>query len=262
MRSSIRVCFLLAFLALLSKADVVVVTPANLGNWTVTESDASVVSSFVTGPGTAPRGTGSVQFQIGADGDQYIILRNDKDIAGTSVSALTQLSYSTYQQQYVSGQAVYLSLLLSNNDKLYFEPVYQTGGYSGDTVPNQCSGSPNCAALNQWQTWNALLGGWWGYNMSTNDNLYGSNGGPPVFTLAHYATDHPTVTIDAIRLLAGGGAGAWDNFRGNADDLTFATATGSKTFDFESAAVPEPTSLILLVGMLGCVGMLRSRMKC
>lgn len=240
---SILGCALLCA-SLAAKADVQTITASSLGNWTVTTSDSSVTSSFVTGPATPPLGAGSAQFQIGPDGDSYIILRDDADIAGTPISALTQLAYSTYQQQYLDGQAVYLSLVLSNGDRTYFEPVYQNGGYGGDSVPNQCAGVTNCAGLNQWQTWNALSGGWWdlsGFN--------GSNGGPPVFTLADFAAANPDLTISAIRLVAGGGAGAWDNFKGNADNLTFATASESKTFDFE-ASVPEPSALILLTIMI------------
>ena len=246
-------CSLLT-LASFASADTIVVSPANMGNWTVTNSDASVTSSFVTGPATPPLGTGSAQFQIGPDGDQYIILRDDADIVGTSIAALTQLSYSTYQQQYVDGQAVYLSLVLSNGDRMYFEPVYQTGTYGGDAVPDQCAGVTNCAGLNQWQTWDALAGGWWDLN-----GFNSSNGGPPVFTLADFAAANPNLTIDAIRLVAGGGAGAWDNFIGNADNLTFATADKSMTFNFDPESVPEPASLSVLAALLSGLAIKRLR---
>lgn len=252
MKKIVLGCSLLLYAAA-GRADVVV-SPTNMGNWTVTTSDSSVTSSFVTGPATPPLGVGSAQFQIGADGNQFIILRDDADIVGTKLSDLTQLSYSTYQSQYMDGQAVYLSLVLSNGDRTYFEPVYQTGTYGGDAVPDQCSGVTNCAGLNQWQNWNALEGGWWDLNGFNN-----SNGGPPVFTLADYAAANQGVTIDAIRLVAGGGAGAWDNFQGNADDLTFGTAAGSMTFDFEPVSTPEPASFAAAGILLAGLGLLRRR---
>jgi hypothetical protein len=229
-----------------ASATTIQVTSGSPENWTFTNSDPSVSQTFVNGPAPAPLGTGSLHVQIGADGDQYTIARNDADVVGTALSAVTALSYSTYESDYVDGQAIYLSLILSNNDRLYFEPVYQTGTYGGDPVPNQCAAVPNCAGLNQWQTWNALAGGWW-----SNDGYGGSNGGPPNFTLATYAADHSGVTISAIRLVAGGGAGAWDNFDGNVDNLRIATAASDTTWDFEpSAATPEPGTVVLMLGAL------------
>jgi hypothetical protein len=235
MKPRARVLGVLLLSAVFANANIMTVSPGNLGNWSVTTTDGSVTSSFVSGPATPPLGTGSLQFQIGADGSQFIILRDDADIVGTSLTDLSALSYSTYQQNYENGQAVYLSLVLSNGDKLFFEPIYQTGTYGGDPVPNQCPGVTNCAGLNQWQTWNALTGGWW-----ANSGFELSAGGPPVFTLADYAADTPGVTISAIRLSAGAG-GTWGDFKGNADALTVGTTSGSTTFDFETGnLVPEP----------------------
>src|SRR5689334_10333569 len=130
--------------AVTASAAVIVVTPSSPNNWVQTNTDGSVSGSYVNGPGTPPAGTGSFQVNIGADGDQAVILRNDVDFNGLSISALTGLSYSTYQQNYISGQAMVLSIVMSDGNRLYFEPVYQTGGYSGAVVPNQCPGITNC----------------------------------------------------------------------------------------------------------------------
>ena len=236
-------------------ATTIQVSPGSPENWNFTNSDGSVSQNFVNGPATAPLGAGSLNMQIGADGDQYTIARNDADVVGTALSAVTALSYSTYESNYVDGQAIYLSLVLSNNDRLYFEPVYQTGSYGGDAVPDQCVGITNCAALNQWQTWNALVGGWWSL-----DGYGGSNGGPPNFTLADYAAANAGVTISAIRLVAGGGAGAWDHFDGNVDNLHIATAAYDNTYDFEpGAATPEPGTVVLMLGALFAIGIVSRR---
>lgn len=247
-------CFLA--IASFAMAGTVVVSPSNMGNWVTIDSDASVATSFVAGPPVPPFGTGSAQMTVGADGDQFTMLRDPVDYLGTALSDLKTLTYSTYQQNYIDGQAIVLSLQLSNGDKIYFEPVYQTGGYGGDPVPDQCSGITNCAGLNQWQTWDALAGGWWAAS-----NYGGSNGGPPNFTIADYAAGNPGVTIAAIRLFAGGGAGAWDNFKGNVDGLIIGTSSVTTTFDFEPASVPEPATFGLAGLALAGIGVLRKRRK-
>jgi hypothetical protein len=251
---SIAVCVLL-FAVTNAPAITIIVSPSNMGNWSTLTSDPSVGISLATGPGTPPAGTGSLQFSIPPNGDQYGLLADTADFSGLALSALTALTYSTYQSNYINGQAVYLSFVLSNNDRLYFEPIYQTGGYSGDAVPNQCAGVTNCAGLNQWHTWDALAGGWWSMN-----GYAGSNAGPPIFTLADYAAGNPGVTIVRARLIAGGGAGAWDNFSGAADALAFTVGSTATTFDFESdsaGSAPEPGTM-LIVGC-GLIGLLKLR---
>jgi hypothetical protein len=148
-------------------------------------------------------------------------------------------------QQFSSGgQAPYLNLLIDLNndgvahDQLFFEPVYQTGAFTGDPIPNQ-----GTLVLGQWQTWDALVGGWWSLNAGTF--------GPPLVTLATYIAANPTATIvnaptgaGGVRILAGFGAGAWDNFVGNVDAFTIGVSGNSTTYDFEPFAaggVLEPT---------------------
>jgi hypothetical protein len=243
----IKNCSLLFAVAMAASAATVTVTNQNPGNWTDT---GSVPTAFAYGPATPPLGQGSLAFNVGPDGDQFNRFVDATDYNGVLLSDVTSLSYSTYQQVYTDGQAVYLSFTLSNGDRIYFEPVYQTGSYSGDPVPNQCIGVTNCAGLNQWQTWDAMAGGWW-----SNNGFEASNGGPPVFTLADYTLDNPGVTIIGLRLLAGAGAPPWNNFVGYADALTIGVSGLNTTYDFE--AVPEPGSIVLLA--LGFSGVLAVR---
>lgn len=208
-----------------------VVSDCNLNGWQITNEGASTVT-FTFGPATPPLSSGSAQFNVGSNGDDFSILRTP-NYAGTKLSSLSKLSYSTYVQQWIDGQVPYLSLYIDNDndgvidDRLYFEPVYQTGSYSGDPVPNQ-----GAVALNTWQTWNALAGGWW----SEND----ANFGPPLITLNSYIAAHPDATIvnsstglGGVRIIAGGGAGAWDNFIGNADNLQVGVNGNTTVYDFE-----------------------------
>ncbi len=233
-----KLCMLLVATALWASAKTVVVSPASMGNWETTTSDPLASVSFVTGPATPPIGLGSAQFVIPADGAHFFRLRNPINFIGTLLSSVTALSYPTYQQNYTNGQAATLSFILSNGDFLFFEPVYQTGLYSGDVVPNQCPGITFCAALNQWQTWDALAGGWW-----DNNGFNGSNSGPPLFTLASFIAANSSLTITSVRIKAGDGAGAWDNFVGAADNFTIGIDGVSTTYNFEG--VPEPSAFAL-----------------
>lgn len=206
-------------------------------------ADITQPDAFVThGLGTPPLGVGSVHLIVGTDGNLIAQARNSA-YAGTLLSDFTALSYSTYVDNDGSGgQAPYMNLLVDQDgngtvdDQLFFEPVYQTGAYPGDPVPNQ-----GAIQLRTWQTWNALAGGWW----SLDDATFG----PPLKTLATYIAAFPNARIAAndsfdrggLRILAGGGAGAWDRFIGGTDNVTVDTnATSPVTYDFE----PEATAVL------------------
>jgi hypothetical protein len=241
---TITVCCALALSGLVTLAassNTLTVTPANLQGWLI-DGDPGTSVTFVDGPATPPLGSGSVEMRIPADGDLFTNLRHP-GYAGKRLDSLTTLSYSTYVQRNLSGQAPYLILNLDNDgdgltdDLLFFEPVYQNGQYSGDAVPNQCGANSNCVVPGQWQTWNALKGGWW----SANDG----NGGPPLHSIAGYLALYPNATIvnredgkGGVRIAAGGGAGAWDGFIGNVDAFTIASGGNSTTYNFELHSTP------------------------
>ena len=226
-------------------AGVVTVTPSNLQGWQTQTSGTGQTVTFENGPGTPPLGTGSVELSVGPDGNGAAQLRNP-NYAGTLLSDLTALSYSTYVEQFGSGgQAPYIILNIdtdgngSADDQLFFEPVYQNGTYPGDTVPNQCGANPLCVTLNQWQTWDALNGGWWAVSAGTF--------GPPLITLDTYIAAHPNATIvnsstglGGVRIVAGFGAVAWDNFIGNVDAFTIGVNSDNTTYNFE---LQEPTNV-------------------
>ena len=226
--------------SLAASSTTLTVTPANLQGWQI-QADPGTLVTFVDGPGTPPLGSGSVRTQIPANGDLFANLRNP-NYAGTPLASLTALDYYTYVANNVGGQAHYLILNVDTNndgaydDLLFFEPVYQNGTYSGDTVPNQCGVNPACVSLGQWQHWDALAGGWWSLN---------EGGGPPLHTLAGYEALHPGTKIvnnslggGGVRIAAGSGAGAWDNFDGNADAFTIGINNNNTTYNFELHNVP------------------------
>ncbi|HEX8128990.1 MAG TPA: thrombospondin type 3 repeat-containing protein, partial [Pyrinomonadaceae bacterium] len=219
----------------------VVITQANLQGWQpqVSASPAPTPTvRFELGPATPPLGAGSVELAVGPNGNSAAQMRNS-DYGGVSLGDITALSYSTYVSTPGSGgQAPYIILNLDTNgdttvdDQLFFEPVYQNGTYTGDTVPNQCGANPNCVTPGQWQTWNARVGGWWSLDAGTF--------GPPLVTLDTYFAANPTARIinstsglGGLRFVTGFGAGSWDNFVGNLDAVTVGVNQNETTFNFE-----------------------------
>ncbi len=233
-----------------------VTSPADLQGWdrfTVPATGSPGPSvTFVPGPLNPPLGKGSVEFHVGSDGDASAQLRHSgyegtllPDPSASPVppaaNELTALTYGTYAQSGGSGgQTAYIILNIDYtddgvaDDRLFFEPVYQNGTYSfihaGDSAPNQCA-VPACVIPGEWQNWDAFVGGWWSLNESA--------GGPPLVTLKRYRQEHPLARIingdrPGVRIVTGGGAGAWDNFIGNADAFSIGVGPDTTTYDFET----------------------------
>jgi uncharacterized repeat protein (TIGR01451 family) len=235
------VVFAVAALALTASAQIQLVSPSSPAPWQFTTTGSGTpgpASWLAPGFDTPPLGTGSVHLAVSSNGAASAQARNTA-YAGTLLSQLEVLSYSTFID--VTGattsQAPYLNLLIDNtgdgisDDQLFFEPAYQNGTYTGDPVPNQGTVTPGL-----WQTWNAMTGGWWAVSAGTF--------GPPLVTLSTYIAAHPNATIvnssgglGGLRIVAGLGAGAWDNFLGAADNVSIDTTTTSLvTYNFEPDA--------------------------
>jgi hypothetical protein len=195
--------------------------------WIATSS-GTASTSIVCGPGTPPIPPESAQLSVGANGDGAAQLRTAA-YNGLKLADLTQLTYSTYVVQYGSGgQAPYLLLNIDLDgdgatveDLIFFEPVYQDASY----FPSNPQAS---LALGTWQTWDALDGCWWSLN-----NVAGAGPGTNCKPLSAYLTAQPnarlaTTAAGAFRIVAGFGAGAWDNFVGNVDKVE----VNGTTYDF------------------------------
>ena len=224
-------------LRLVSATQTSVVTPVNPGTWFFTEFAGGTVDFAPSPAPLANGGDEALKFVAGdyPSGADAIT----RDFAGTKLAELTSLSYSTFVTQSGSGQAPYLILNVDNDGTgtcdatLFFEPVYQTGGYPGDTVPNQGN-----VTLNTWQTWDALAGGWW--DIPDTDPALGPwdsvpHYGPPVHTLATYISEHPNAVIcndptyGTLSISAGYGVAV----AGYADLLKIGTAADTTTYNFE-----------------------------
>ena len=222
-----------------------VVTPANLQGWQTQTSGTGQTVTFEQGPGTPPLGTGSVELSVGPDGSGAAQLRHPGYV-GTKLDDLTTLSYSTYVDQDGSGgQAPYIILqvdldgnLATTTDRtlLFFEPVYQTAAF----FP---SNPQPALALDTWQGWDALNGGWW-----STTGVAGATPGTGVKPLSDVIALYPNAAIynstplsgvlGGVRIVAGFGEGAWDNFIGNVDAFTIGVGPDSVTYDFELFSAP------------------------
>jgi hypothetical protein len=237
-----------------------VVWPGNMDSWAFYITDTSVTygagdatAQMVNGPGTPPLGTGSAHFNTGSDGFQSAQLRNSS-WAGTAIADLTSLSYSTYATAWNGQQVPYLTIWLSNGDRLWFEPAYSSAS-AGNGDPNPQAD----VALNNWQTWNALNGMWY------TDNFFGPGSNAKTWADV-LAAEGAGVTIvnngakGGIRIASGFGSSG-DTFDANVDAFTIGTAAGTTAYDFElnGPSVPESTNTfgLLLVGMVALVVYLR-----
>jgi len=256
-------------------AGVIDVTPVNMGDWAFANSDGNLVvgnnptgvGGMVYGPGTPPIGIGSANLATGngtsgGDGGEEL---STTGYAGVALSSLTALNYSTFVTQNNGSQFPYLVLEIATGlsgvdayDQLFFEPPYQTPGTGNPSLPNQ-----GATGLNEWQSWNALVGGLW-----DNDGIAGCGSpGSGVSSLASCIAaiealgGDPTIAntrgngdLDGVGgiYFQVGESDPTDIFNGYVDDFTIGVNGVDTTYNFDPVA--EPASLPLLgAGLLGFV---------
>jgi len=271
-----------------ASATTILVDPADMGTWSFANANSSGLvganpygsGGMVTGPATPPLGTGSANLATGngTTGGQNAEILSTTGYNLTPLSSLTALSYSTYDTSNNGQQFPYLVLEVEgtiggvvNYDQLFFEPPYQSPSDNNPSLPNQ--GAP---ALDTWQTWNALEGGWW-------DNAGICGPGSGVNTLADCTSEltNPEIvnafgTGPTLQPSVLGGVGglqfnvgfATTNiiFNGYVDALTVGLNGSDTTYNFDpnptAAAVPESGTLALLgTGLLGLATLRRRRRR-
>lgn len=266
---------LLTALAGASYGQTVVVSPGNMNGWTLFTTDNQGnaapnngnIAQMVYGPSTPPLGVGSAELATAPNQGDSSANITTSSFDGTPLSSLTSLSYSTYCAANNGQQFPYLALTVSLDgtptgaqDSLFFEPPYQTALTGNPNLPDQ-----GATVMNEWQTWNALSGGWWDNNGNFNPGV-SEPGLPGVNSLAAFLTLYPNATIEdniAYPVYGGvalqvGWASPSDIFTGYVDNVTIGTASGTTTFDFEP--VPEPSAVLLVsMGLMGMLIVVRRR---
>lgn len=227
-----RFIFLLALICSIALAtggiasadDTLIVKPSTPNGWFFgSESGATAVGTFVTGPDTPPLGLGSFFMMTPASADGYAGATTQFN--GIPLSVLTKLEYSTYR---TAGGPAPLIALQFNIDydgtdadeswqrRLIFEPYHAS--------------NPAAPANDTWQTWNAFDGLWWGNGVPGSDLCPQSS--PCLWSqvLTHWPNARIHATLGAVILKAGS---SWTGFEGNADALTIGVNGTNTTFDFE-----------------------------
>ena len=229
-----------------ASAGTVVVTTANPQGWAFSNADNSGTNAsgqFVSGPSVPPLGSGSAQLVVGGATSSEILYSFFD--AGTALSSLTTLAYSTYVASSTpgSGAAPTLSFDIAyNGEKTYSGRLVFDPGQLGTVTPNT------------WQTWDTEVGKAWYFSRQPGFATCQLNNGT-YCTLAQVEAAFPNVTINDVIFKAGSGQ---SSFNGNVDALRIGGSTGVTTFDFE-ASVPEPASAGLFGMALAGLAFLRRR---
>ena len=167
-----------------------VVAPGSMGNWSFSFLDngfnvcgSCQNGSMVYGPATPPLGVGSANIGTTPGNGAGAATIGTTDLNGIALSALTALTYSTYDTLNNGSQFPFLRLHISytgtangggaGSDSLFFEPPYQTPATGNPSLPTQGN-----EVMNLWQNWNALAGGWWdNNNVAHAGQRFGGPGG-------------------------------------------------------------------------------------
>ena len=220
----------------------VVVSPGDMQGWGFVQETATGSGEMVEGPSIPFEGTGSANFIVDSAGGEYL----GKAHAGTPLTSITNLEYSTYRASGGDALAVALQLNVdsdltdANNawqGRLVYEPYHTQD-----------------VETNMWQTWDPLddtqgtaTGNWFFSNATLAAESGCSMAYPCIWAevLAEYPNAGIHNTLGAIGLKAGG---SWaGGFNGNVDGLTIGISGDNITYDFELEAPAEETVTVTIV---------------
>jgi hypothetical protein len=223
------------FLTSFAECSTLTTSPANQRGWLAQVTSTDGLAQFVGSPPFPIFGSGSLRLFTGTHGDESAQFRNS-NYDGTSLSTVTSLGYCTYVTQWNGAQIPYLLLNVDrdNNgtvdDILFFEPEYSRGTYN-PAIPAQPA-----PALNTWQCWQALRGGWYAIDANTGDPVLGGPGAN-VVPFSDYTTAYPSAvlrntTSGAVRIVSGF-ASPSDVFNSYTDVFRIGVGSNQTIFNFE-----------------------------
>lgn len=227
-------------IASVAQAATVTVNPANLGSgiyaftnpvWFFYNDETDVINntlgSFVTGPGAPLTGFGSAQISVSGTQRRNLATYQFK---GTALSAITELSYTTYNPSAGNGGSASRSAYLQFNVDFNASDTFQRRLLF---LPADNGG----VVQNSWKTWDCLNAGTalWRYSGATWPAPISVSGTIPQTWNAILAA-YPLVRFRLTDSWLGMRVGEPypDGYTENIDNFTLGTAAGSTTFDFES----------------------------
>jgi hypothetical protein len=197
-----------------------------MNDWVLYSRDTGT-GAFQPGPATPPSGSGSLHLTTTTGNDKVYLFNYDH--LGTPLSAINELSYSTYRFAGEGQQVTALNLEVDVNGAapdgfttLVFEPVYNTSqGAVGDGV---------------WQDWDAYGSGRW----------WSTKAIPGVCAFDCFVPWSDIVAENPSAVIAGGfgvnQGGGNPNLSAATDALRIGYGGTSTTFDFEPPPPPMPST--------------------
>ena len=209
----------------------VTVGPGSLNGWYFYDDQTDVQLSdsadhgFVVGPDTPLLGTGSVHLTKTTN-DKYGIAT--AQFAGTALSDITALSYSTYRASGTTAQVPSLGFDVDSDTtdadtsyqgRLTYEPYFT---HTVDT--------------GTWQTWNtqddAASGNWWFSHSTLSDGTTSVCTQSDPCTWSELVDAYPNASISGQFILRTNGA-TNEAFDGNVDNLTMGLSGVNTVYDFD-----------------------------
>lgn len=206
----------------------VVVSPANQNGW-LFDGDGSTggAGSFVGGPATPPLGSGSARMVLDATtASRHRLLT--LAFAGTRLSQITSLEYSTHRSSADAGNNLAIALQLDTD----YDLTDANTAWQGRLIyePYQAPGAGGSVVQNTWQTWDPMAGEWWASGAPGNTLCPQANPCSWADVLTAWPNAGLRAGLGLLQFKAGGPAPSFD---GAIDAVTIGVSSVETTFDFE-----------------------------